>query len=355
MKLHDTKMCAEMRGGFMVKSVKLADIAQRVGVSVVTVSKALSGQKGVSDEMRAKIVAVADEMGYAPVHAAKPSQSKSYTIGVVTFETYFEKFASFYWKMYQELATRAVKRNCFSMLEVVAGYDEDNLVLPKLITENQKADGIIILGKPKKDYLKMLYQNKKIPMVFMDFYDDELKVDSVISAGFHGMYRVTDYLIKKGHTDIAFVGTIMYTESITDRYFGYCKALMENGMEPRPDWIIKDREYGSGSINDYEVKLPHDMPTAFVCNNDVTAYMLVKQLEKKGFRVPQEISVAGYDDYLYAEFGDSKITTYSVDMAEMSQIALSCITKRIEGTAVSPTVHIVNGSLIERDTCAEVI
>ena len=339
----------------MVKSVKLADIAQRVGVSVVTVSKALSGQKGVSEEMRARIVAVADEMGYAPVHAAKPYQSKSYTIGVVTFETYFAKFASFYWKMYQELATRTVKKNCFSMLEVISGYDEESLILPKLIMENQKVDGIIVIGKPKSEYLKMLYQNKKIPMIFMDFYDNELKVDSVISAGFHGMYRVTDYLIQNGHTDIAFVGTIMYTESITDRYFGYCKALMENGIEQRQEWIIKDREYGSGSINDYEMKLPNDMPTAFVCNNDVTAYLLIQQLEKKGYRVPEDISVAGYDDYLYAEFGDSKITTYSVDMAEMSEIALSCMIKRIEDTAIGATVHIVNGRLIERETVKKLI
>lgn len=339
----------------MVKSVKLADIAQRVGVSVVTVSKALSGQKGVSEEMRARITTIADEMGYAPVHAAKSYQSKSYTIGVVTFETYFAKFASFYWKMYQELATRTVKKKCFSMLEVISSYDEESLILPKLIMENQKIDGIIVIGKPKSDYLKMLYQNKKIPMIFMDFYDNELKVDSVVSAGFHGMYRVTDYLIQNGHTDIAFVGTIMYTESITDRYFGYCKALMENGIEQRKEWIIKDREYGSGSFNDYEIKLPKDMPTAFVCNNDVTAYLLIQQLEKKGYRVPEDISVAGYDDYLYAEFGDSKITTYSVDMAEMSEIALSCIIKRIEDTAISATVYIVNGRLIERETVKKLI
>ena len=111
----------------MVKAVKLADIAEKVGVSVVTVSKALSGQKGVSEEMRARIKELADEMGYTPIHTAQAGRSRSYTVGVVTFETYFTRFASFYWKMYQELATRAVKKNCFSMLEVISSYDEDNL------------------------------------------------------------------------------------------------------------------------------------------------------------------------------------------------------------------------------------
>ncbi len=186
----------------MVKAVKLADIAERVGVSVVTVSKALSGQKGVSEEMRARIKELADEMGYTPIHASSTGRARSYTIGVITFEKYFTKFASFYWKMYQELATRAVKKSCFSMLEVISSYDEHNLVPPKLITEKQKVDGIIIIGRPRTDYLKMLYQNKKIPMVFMDFYDDEEVFDCIVSASFNGMHRMTDYLIKNGYQRI---------------------------------------------------------------------------------------------------------------------------------------------------------
>ena len=339
----------------MVKEVKLADIAEKVGGSVVTVSKALSGQKGVSEEMRARIKELADEMGYTPIHTAQAGRSRSYTVGVVTFETYFTRFASFYWKMYQELATRAVKKNCFSMLEVISSYDEDNLVWPKLITENQKIDGIIVIGRPKQSYLKMLYQNKKIPMVFMDFYDDEEIVDSVVSASFNGMYRMTDYLIKNGHTKVGFVGSVMYTESITDRYFGYCKALMEHGIEVRQDWVIRDRDYSDGVIGiEYKLQLPKEMPTAFVCNNDVTAYALIRQLEERNYHVPEDISVVGYDDYLYPEYGDSRITTYLVDMAEMSKIALSCVIRRIENVSMNASVHIVNGRIIERTSVKKI-
>ena len=336
----------------MVKSVKLADIAERLGVSVVTVSKALSGQKGVSEELRTKIKILADEMGYTPIHSPQGERPKSYTIGIITFEEYFTKFASFYWKMYQELATRVVRKNCFSMLEVISNFDEVNLIAPKM-TEEVRVDGIIVIGKPKKDYMKILYQNKKVPMVFLDFYDEEEIVDSIVSAGFYGMYRMTNYLIKKGHSRIAFVGTLMYTESITDRYFGYCKALLEHGIEQRPDWVIKDRDYGDGLMGvGYKYALPEDkdMPTAFVYNNDVAAYALIKQLEEKGYRVPEDISVVGYDDYLYAEFGDSKITTYSVDMGEMTKVALSCVIKRIENLAVNVAMHVINGKLIERAT-----
>lgn len=336
----------------MIKAVRLADIAEKVGVSVVTVSKALSGQKGVSEQMRERIKHLADEMGYEPVHAAQPHPNRSFTVGVITFENYFARLASFYWKMYQVLANHAAKSGCFAVLEVISDYDENNYNTPKLISEN-KADGIIVIGKPKKDYLKQLYQHSKMPMLFLDFYDDELVVDAVVSSGFYGTYFMTDYLIKKGHEKIAFVGTLMYTESITDRYFGYAKALMEAGIEQKKEWILKDRDYPDGKIGlEYRIELPDDMPTAFVCNNDVTAYALIRQLEMTGLRVPHDVSVVGYDDYLYPEMGDSRITTFSVDVEEMARIAVDSLLKKMNGIGAEPGIHMVFGRLIERESAA---
>ena len=213
----------------MVKAVKLADIAEKLNVSVVTVSKALSGQKGVSEELREKIKDLAVEMGYVPIHSNQKNKNKSYTIGGISLESYFARFASFYWKMYQELATRAVKKNCFTMLEVINTHAEQTLEPPKLL-EEERVDGVIIIGRPRQEYLKMLYRYKKFPMVFMDFYDDnEEVIDSVISASFNGAYTMTNYLFGLGHTRIAYVGTLMYTESITDRYFG--KGSSEMSLE----------------------------------------------------------------------------------------------------------------------------
>ena len=309
----------------MVKAVKLADIAEKLNVSVVTVSKALSGQKGVSEELREKIKDLADEMGYVPIHSNQKNKNNSYTIGVISLESYFAKFASFYWKMYQELATRAVKKNCFTMLEVINTHAEQTLEPPKLL-EEERVDGVIIIGRPRQEYLKMLYRYKKFPMVFMDFYDDnEEVIDSVISASFNGAY--------------------------TDRYFGYCKALMEHHVPVREDWIVKDRDEENGIIGlEHKFVLPKEMPTAFVCNNDVSAYALIKALEENGYRVPEDVSVVGYDDYLYPEFGDSRITTYAVDMGEMSKIALQCLIRKIENTTYTENLHIVPGKLVVRET-----
>ena len=130
----------------MAKAVKLADIAGQLGVSTVTVSKALSGQKGVSEELREKIKTLADEMGYKQPSARRREHAvKSYNIGVLVSDRYLDKYDSFYWKMYQCVATKAVQKDCFTMLEVINTHAEQTLEPPKLL-EEERVDGVIIIG-----------------------------------------------------------------------------------------------------------------------------------------------------------------------------------------------------------------
>ena len=117
----------------MAKSVRMADIAKQLGVSTVTVSKALSNQKGVSEEMREKIKALAEEMGYKTSTAVKNETKRSYNIGLVVLETYIEKYSSFYWEFYQKINISAGRENCFVILEVLEANSERDLVVPKVV------------------------------------------------------------------------------------------------------------------------------------------------------------------------------------------------------------------------------
>ena len=213
----------------MGKIVRMADIAARLGVSTVTVSKALGDQKGVSEELRERIKQMAGEMGYKAPSANRSEEKKSYNIGVLVAEIYIEKYATFYWELYQKITTAAVKEDCFVLLEVLESAAEKELQDIKLIREN-KIDGLIVLGSVSTEYLEQLCRGNDLPIVCMDFYDNKVKVDCVISNSFYGAYQLTNYLFDKGHQKIAFVGTLLATDSITDRYLGYQKSLMEHGV-----------------------------------------------------------------------------------------------------------------------------
>ena len=331
----------------MAKAVKMKDIADKLNISVMTVSKALSGKPGVSEALRARIKELADEMGYI---ALESENKKSYNIGVLLAYYYTENCATFYWKLYQEINTRAVWENRFVLLEIVSEESEKDLSYPKMLREN-KVDGVIILGAMSKPYLKMVEEKSKIPVVYMDFYEEEIPEDCVISNSFYGTWEITRYLLKKGHEDIAFVGTLFSTKSITDRYLGYEKAMLENGREIRKDWIIPDRDAARASLE--EIPLPEKMPTAFVCNCDVTASRLIKELQDKGYRIPEDISVVGYDDYLYPGLCNVEITSYGVNMELMASTGIDILVRKIEETDYKGGLHVIPGYLVEKESVRE--
>lgn len=340
----------------MAKAVKLADIAEQLGVSTVTVSKALSGQKGVSEAMREKIKQLADELGYKQPSAVKKEKStKSYNIGVLVSEKYLGEYASFYWRMYQSVATRAVQKECFTMLEVVSLEDEAEANLPKIVLE-RKVDGLILIGRLKTEYLGALRQNTQIPIVYLDFYDEHQMSDAVISNSYYGTYMLTNYLIEHGHKKIAYVGTLLFTASITDRYFGYRKSMLEHGIEVPQEWVIPDRDMECGVVEiDIHPDQMKDMPTAFVCNSDLTASMVINQLEEQGYRVPEDFSVVGFDNYLFPGLCDVEITTYEVDIREMANKAIHVLLKKVSGERYKQGITIVEGRLVEKASVQQVV
>lgn len=330
--------------------VRMADIAERVGVSTVTVHNALSGQKGVSDEMRERILTAAQEMGYIQnTSAAKREKSRDLlSLGVLISEKYLADYTTFYWKMYQEVAIRATEKRCMVAVEILKHDDEKHPVLPKIVEEN-RVDGLIVIGELKRDYITYLKAKMEIPLIFLDFYDKELAKDAVITDNFHGMYFLTEYLFDRGFRKMAYVGSVHATSSIMDRYCGFYKSMLEHGEEVPAQWLIEDRD-SEGTIG---FDLPEKLPEAFVCNCDLTAGILIVKLEEMGYRVPQDVSVVGFDNYLYPGFPDKKITSYEVDMRSMAKVAIDKMLKQLKNSQSGRGLAIVAGQIVEKESVGE--
>lgn len=330
-----------------MKNVTMRDIAKLLDISTVTVSKALSDKDGVSSELKDKIKAAAEEMGYRYNSLAKGmKEGKSYNIGVIIAERYVkDDMDAFYLKMYHNVVKALSKANYYGIMEIVTSKEEKDMDVPNVISEN-KVDGIIILGQMNPEYLSAISRTE-IPMVFLDFYDEHLDVDSVISDSFFGAYTLTSYVISMGHRDIGFVGNIFATSSILDRYLGYYKALITHKVHVNEDWVVKDRD-DDGEYVDFV--LPEKMPTAFVCNCDSVAYLFIRKLKKLGYKVPEEISVVGFDNYIYASLSSPRLTTVEVDMEMMAETAIHAVMAKIEGESRSLGRKVISGNLVIRES-----
>ena len=335
----------------MLKTVTMKDIAMKLGVSTVTVSKALTDKEGVGDELRATIKEVAKQMGYRYTIGAKTQKTgKSYNIGIILESHYVDvQNDAFYMKMYQNIIKILAKSNYSGIMELIKQEMMKEAIMPNILVEN-KVDGIIVLGQIKSEYLKMV-RDSEIPIVYLDFYDRQMEVDSIITDSVYGTYMLTNYIVSNGHTKIAFVGSIHATASILDRFLGYYRSLLVNNIPFREDYVISDRGDDGLFI---ELDLPEDMPTAFVCNCDELAYILMEKLKAKGYRIPEDISVVGFDNYTFAGYSSPRLTTVEVNVEAMAQTAVETLIKRILGEKYIQGRRVISGNLIIRDSVADI-
>ena len=326
--------------------VRMKDIAEKIGVSTVTVSKALSGQRGMSEEMRAKIIKTAAEMGYLP---GKRDRSRiPYKILILTSERFVDRQDSFYSHLLQLIIDEATAMECFTVTEVITTEMEQKCIPPVSLQKKDYVDGVIVLGFLEDHYLGCLQDDSVVPSVFLDFTTHSKLCDCVISDSFYGSCQLTDYLFRKGHRKIAFVGTVLSTGSITERYLGYLKSMMEHHVEVPKEWVIPDRDIESGLVDlEKFFTLPDDMPTAFVCNSDLTAAHLSRKLAALGFRCPEDVSITGFDNFVYPGIIEGQFTTYEVDTKAMARKAVHNLVHKLNGEYYRRGIIVVTGRLVE--------
>ena len=331
----------------MGKTVTLSDIAKACGTSNVTVSKALSNKKGVSEELREKIKEVAQQMGYVSVHS-EFAVKNNYMVGVLIPDKFMNPNGSFYWALYNSLVKVFRRRNYFCLIETLSQNDENDLVLPKLVSEG-KVTSLISLGQLSKEYVEKLKETR-LPIILLDYYITDSDVDAVITNGYMGGYELTSYLIRLGHRDIGFIGTVKATTSIFDRYMGFMKAMLENGLEVRNEWTLDDRD----NREFIKIPFPDKLPTAFICNCDETALHAIRQLEELGYSIPDDISIVGYDNYLISEISKPSITTIDVDANKMASAAVDMLIRRIGEPADPAMTMTIDGTLIEKGSSKKI-
>ena len=328
----------------MAKAVRMADIAKKLGISIVSVSKGLSGKEGVSEEMRARILETAQEMGYIPPASAQPRSEGGENIGIIVADRFFNDNA-FYSKLYREVLTFSARQGFSVLMELVEPASESACSLPAFLT-GRKVDGVIFMGEISRDYLRTAVATG-IPYMLLDFYDHELDANAVLSDNVDGGYALCRHLLETGRTRIGFVGSITETSSIMDRYLGCCKALLMAGIAPRQDWRIEDRDKEGLFV---PFALPEEMPEAFICSCDEVAYNLMERLQADGYRVPEDIAVAGYDDFRFSLMCRPQLTTYRVDIQTMAETAVMSLRRKMRGKRAVVPKAIVPGTFVRRES-----
>jgi len=324
----------------------MQNIADELGVTKVSVSKALNGQPGISDQLRKKIVHTATRLGY--VLRAGRVEPAAYTFGFVVTKRFFLETDRFYNIIHYHLNKLCMAAGHGQVLIVINQREEREGVALDILCK-EKLDGLFLAGQIADSFLDSLMARAGMPVVALDFYRDHWPADAVLADNYQLGYLATLYLIERGHRRIGFVGNVFATSSIADRFFGYVKALTKHGLPIREDWNLVNNNSDTGDYT-VDLALPRELPTGFVCHCDMAAYFLKSTLERNGLQVPEDVSLVAFDNTEIGRTTMKSLTTFDIGRREIADTALSLMLRRLQGDTAQIGRHYVHSKLVEGDT-----
>lgn len=308
-------------------SVTIKDIARVANVSHTTVSRALNDSPLINDKTKSRIRKIAAEMNYSPnVNAKSLVTLRSYNIGLF-FSTLSTGTSAFFFYDVVRGVNRAIG-DSYNL--VVKAIDELDGVFNRVSPQN--FDGIIIMSQSADDNRMIRHIiDKGIPVVLLNREAAGLPVCNILSDDKAGAFQLVDYLIRNGHRRIALIEGKAGFQSSVQRKMGFLDAHAANGLQPDPALQTVGRyDVESGYEGMKRLLQSRDHPTAVFCSNDDMAVGAIKAIVEQGLRVPDDISVAGFDDNVFAAYTTPALTTVRRPIEEVSRRGADMLLAMIE-------------------------
>lgn len=336
--------------------ITIKDVAKKAGVSVTSVSQVLNNKDiRISEEKRKQILDAVTELNYTPnPFASKLKSKKSNTIGLVVPD-----ITNLY---FMEIAKGIVSKSKEFKLDVIIS-DSDNKSsndignLEKL--RKNGVDGIIIAvsqGQNKKlnKLIHKIIEKDKIPIVLLDRDNIEYNCHAVMVNNFLGGYIATKHLIELGHRKIGCITGPLELQTSYDRYRGYKSALEESNIILDQSYVTHgDFKIESGYENTKKL-LERDITAIFACN-DMMAYGVYKRLKEVNIKVPDNISVIGFDNVFFSEIVDVPLTTIGQPILNLGEKAVQILVDNFNSNYNEKISSVFEPYLVTRSSTTRVL
>jgi len=304
----------------------MKDVAEAVGVSVNTVSRALNDKPDINDETKRKILEVAEKLNYHPNRLAQGlRRQKSGVIGVIVADIGNPYFSTLV-KGLEEAATE--KDYSIILQDTDENYENEVEAIDTMIEE--RVDGIVLSPvQTEKGTIRRL-QEHNIPFVLVARRFRDIETDYVISDEVNGAFQATKYLIEKGHDKIAFINGPVHNSSAIDRLKGFREAYSQKGIEPDEQLIT----HGAVSTDDgrhyFDILVRKDRDFSAIFNfSDYVALGVLNAARARNINVPEDLEVVGYDDIEFTRCLSIPLSSVKVPKREMGRKALDILVNKI--------------------------
>lgn len=317
----------------MGKKITIQDIADSLGLSRNTVSKALNNTGVLADDTRQRILEKAAEMGYRRfVYLPQDSTSRTTVPGELALITqnmpYGSHFGTYAMNTFQE----KISQNNYRLTMFPVREEEVTTLQLPLGFDKTKVAGIVCMEMFDPDYTKML-SSLHLPLLFIDTSYDmdftQIDADFLLMENRLSVFNLTESLIQKGFRRFAFAGNRRHCRSFFERYQGFMDALSKNQITPCTTQFSDNNVFSDAFILDETIRRIFQLPEVFVCANDFTAIDLIRALRKHGIKVPEDVCITGFDNSAESKIIEPHLTTVDIPSTKMGYLAADLLLSRI--------------------------
>lgn len=331
----------------MKASIK--QISELTGFSPATISNALNHKKGVNRKTAETIFRVAKEIGYI-------SENKISKIKLVIYKRngLIIDDSPFF-----SVLLKGVESECrasgYEM--VMCNLDRNDPDYKEQVNAilNDTSSAVILLGTELLDDEFPLFMNPSCPMVLLDCWSSNFPLNAVLINNADSVGNAVEYLVRRGHEEIGYLRGRFRIKAFTSRSAGYSRALSKHNLPLNNKYIFTVDTTMDGAYRDMKGYLEKraKMPTAFFADDDMIALGCIKAFQEFGYRVPEDISVIGFDDLPFCEISSPRLTTIKVYKYEMGQLAVRKVIELMKNHSQINTKIQVCTEFVERDSVAD--
>ncbi len=340
----------------MTLNTTIKDVARHAGVSTATVSLVIHNNSRISSETKRKVLKSIKTLNYYPSNSARNLVTKrTGNIGFILTEDHFLRTEPFYTRIFLGTEFEARFGEYYVLLSTIeSDFDKDD-TLPRFILE-KNVDGVIIAGKVPQNLIERILEFK-IPITFVD-YEYSLKCCSnVLIDNVEGGIIATNHLIDLGHTSIGYIAGDIKHPSLYQRFNGYKQALDNasipfNESDVQINTLYPDRQNGYESTKKL-IENNKDVTSIFACN-DAMAIGAMHYLKDNGYKIPEDISIIGFDDVEADLLLDPPLTTIRVPKIELGAEAFRTMIGYLKNKTIPKKILVPVELILRSSTIAPI-
>lgn len=331
-------------------SITAKELAKKLGLSETAVSMALNNKPGVSTKTRQEVIRLAEACGYDFTRIKKNIKNTG-SIYVISYKAHnaILSYAPIFDELFEGIKIECQRDNY--KVKIIQFYEKTDS-LEDCFADLRISDcaGIILIGTEMRQDVCKQFLALNYPIILLDTYFDSLECTSVHINNVQGAYLATDYLISLRNSQPGYLQSTYSIPNFKERFEGYTKAIKENGMSPSRSIVHKLSPSIENAMADMLeiIDRKDDLASSYFADNDMIAIGALKAFKLRGYKVPEEISIIGFDNISESRIIEPALTTMDVPRLYIGQTAAKILIEQVQTKRIYPTKIEISAKMVKR-------